>query len=71
MRELAQHYETQFFIYQFLFLLNIFLAIIASIYVLKNRSRLKNPYLILLSIYFIPFIVSISIILDFNKKSDL
>ncbi len=71
MKKLFQPAETQIFIYQLLILLNIFFAIIAIIYVLKNDSKFKYPSLLLFLIIFTPFVVSVPMFFALRKKSNL
>lgn len=69
MNKLINQFELGLFLYQIALILHLILFSISIYYVLKNKSKFKNPYLVIIFSFLFPFIVSVPL-LFFLAKSE-
>jgi hypothetical protein len=68
MNNLVENFAVSLYVYQIAFLLHVILVAFSIYYILKNKDRLKNPYVIIVVSILFPFVVSILAIVMLRRK---
>jgi len=68
MNNLVENFAVSLYVYQIAFLLHVILVALSIHYILKNKDRLKNPYVIIVVSILFPFVVSILAIVMLRRK---
>jgi predicted neutral ceramidase superfamily lipid hydrolase len=68
MEQLINQFETGLFIYQSCLLLYFILTPLAIFYIIKDRHKFKQPYVLIFLVIVFPLIVSIPAIIALNIK---
>ncbi|WP_379824303.1 hypothetical protein [Flavobacterium notoginsengisoli] len=68
MEKLADKFTVSLYLYQIAFLLHIILTALTVYYVLKNKDKFRNPYLLIVFSFLFPFIVSVPLVFSLAKK---
>ncbi|OOV17451.1 hypothetical protein BXU10_15250 [Flavobacterium sp. LM4] len=68
MNELIAPFETGLFLYQLCILLYLILTPLAIFYIIKDRHKFKQPYVLIFLVIVFPLIVSIPAIIALNIK---
>lgn len=68
MNKLINEFELGLFLYQIALLLHFILFFISIYYVVKNKSKFKNPYLLIIFSFLFPFIVSVPLLFFLAKR---
>lgn len=68
MNNLVENFAVSLYVYQIAFLLHVILVAFSIHYILKNKDRLKNPYVMIVVSILFPFVVSILAIVMLRRK---